>query len=70
MQPLRSSTLIASCKRICAAYGEERSYLLGTIEQRLFVVVYTLRDDVLRIISARKANQRDVRHYENHTRED
>uniref|UniRef100_A0ABX1N5M5 BrnT family toxin n=2 Tax=Aromatoleum buckelii TaxID=200254 RepID=A0ABX1N5M5_9RHOO len=52
------------------SYGEERYQLMGRIEQRLFVVVYTLRYDTLRIISARKANQREVRHYEDSTRED
>lgn len=52
------------------SYGEERYQLLGKIEQRLFVVVYTPRDDVLRIISARKANQREARHYEDSTRDD
>ena len=40
---------------------------MGRIEQRLFVLVYTPRHDALRIISARKANQREVKHYENHT---
>ena len=46
-------------------YGEDRYQLLGTIEQRLFVVVYTPRKDAMRIISARKANQREVAHYGN-----
>ena len=46
-------------------YGEDRYPLLGTIEQRLFVVVYTPRKDAMRIISARKANQREVAHYGN-----
>ena len=48
-------------------YGEERYQLMGTIEQRLFVVVYTPRRQTIRIISARKANQREVRYYENCT---
>jgi hypothetical protein len=39
-------------------------------EQRLFVVVYTTRHDAMRIISARKANQREVIHYENSTGDD
>ena len=52
------------------SYGEERYQLLGKIEQRLFVVAYTPRDDGLRLISARKANQREVRHYEDSTRDD
>ena len=50
-------------------YGEDRYQLLGTIEHRVFVVVYTVRGDVIRIISARKANQREVQDYENSTRE-
>ncbi len=42
------------------SYGEERYRVVGVIEQRLFVVVYTPRHDAMRIISARKANQREV----------
>ncbi|NMG16634.1 Ribonuclease toxin, BrnT family [Aromatoleum bremense] len=52
------------------SYGEERYQLMGKIEHRLFVVVYTPRNTVMRIISARKANQREVKHYENRTSED
>ena len=50
-------------------YGEDRYQLLGTIEHRVFIVVYTVRGDVIRIISARKANQREVQDYEHSTRE-
>jgi uncharacterized DUF497 family protein len=46
-------------------YGEERYQLLGSIDQRVFSVVYTLRGSTIRIISARKANQREVNRYEN-----
>lgn len=49
------------------SYGEERYQLMGMIEKRLFVVVYTPRHDAIRIVSARKANQREVKHYENST---
>ena len=52
------------------SYGEARYHLMGKIEARLFVVVYTLRHKAIRIISARKANRREVRHYENSTRDD
>jgi uncharacterized protein len=52
------------------SYGEERYQLMGLIEQRLFVVVYTLRPDAMRNMSARKANQREVKHYEDSTNED
>jgi uncharacterized DUF497 family protein len=51
------------------SYGEERYQLMGMIERRLFVVVYSPRHDAMRIISARKANQREVRHYEDSTHE-
>ena len=51
-------------------YGEERYQLMGMIEQRLFVLVYTPRPGAMRIISARKANQREVQHYEDSTHDD
>lgn len=51
------------------SYGEERYQLMGKIEQRLFVVAYTPRHDAMRIILARKANRREVRHYEDSTRD-
>ena len=51
-------------------YGEDRYKLMGQIEGRLFVVVYTPRQDALRIVSARKANQREVQQYEDRTRDD
>lgn len=44
--------------------GEIRCILSGYIDGRLFVVVYTLRFGVRRIISARKANDREVRRHE------
>lgn len=51
------------------SYGEERYQLFGIIEQRLYLVVFTQRHGVTRIISARKANQREVRQYEECTRD-
>lgn len=47
--------------------GEARYQLIGKIDERLFVVVYTPRHSAIRIISARKANQREVKHHENST---
>ncbi|MCG5502126.1 BrnT family toxin [Ectothiorhodospira lacustris] len=52
------------------SYGEDRYQLMGKIEQRVFVVVYTPRNNAIRIISARKANQREVRQYENSQNDD
>jgi uncharacterized DUF497 family protein len=45
-------------------YSEERRVLLGKIDQRVFAIAYTSRRGVSRIISARKANPREQRHYE------
>jgi hypothetical protein len=44
-------------------YGEERRSTLGRIEGRLYVVAYTLRGRIIRLISARKANERERRKY-------
>jgi hypothetical protein len=52
------------------SYGEDRYQLIARIEHRLFVLVYTPRNEVIRIISARKANQREVKQYESRSHED
>lgn len=52
------------------SYGEERYQMVGLIEQRLFVLVCTQRPGAIRIISARKANQREVKHHEDSTNDD
>ena len=44
-------------------YREERRITMGKIEGRLFVVAYTPRGEVIRLISARKANDREQRQY-------
>lgn len=49
-------------------YGEDRYRLLGSIDGRVFFIVYTIRGTVLRIISTRKANQREVSDYESSKR--
>ena len=51
-------------------YGEDRYRLLGAIEGRVFVVIYTVRGTAIRIISARKAKRKEVRDYEQNTRQD
>jgi uncharacterized DUF497 family protein len=45
--------------------AEERFVTVGVVEGRLLVVVYTLRDECIRIISARKAEPRERRRYHN-----
>ena len=45
-------------------YGEERFRALGIIDGRVFVVIFTRRLKAIRIISARRANCREVKRYE------
>lgn len=40
-------------------YGEERRITVGTLDGRMVVIVWTPRDDCRRIISMRKANDRE-----------
>ena len=49
------------------SYGEDRYQITGMIEGRVFVVVFTIRGQTIRIILARKANQREVTYYEKST---
>jgi len=49
-------------------YGEPRFQAKGFIAERLYVVVFTWRDDVVRIISLRKANRREEKRYANQTK--
>jgi len=45
-------------------YGERRFLLLGHIHGRLHAMVFTPRSDKAHVISLRKANAREVNHYE------
>ncbi|WP_339861673.1 BrnT family toxin [Thalassospira alkalitolerans] len=44
-------------------YGEDRRIAIGFITERLHVLIYTMRDTTMRIISLRKANQREIKTY-------
>ena len=44
-------------------YGETRKSALGLIEGRLFAVSYTERGAITRIITLRKANEREKRQW-------
>ena len=46
--------------------GEQRFGLLGMAEGRLLFVAYTMRDDAIRIISARGAEPHERRRYHEH----
>jgi uncharacterized protein len=45
-------------------YGEPRLILYGPLFGRIVAVVFTVRDDVMRLLSMRKANQREHRSYD------
>ena len=45
-------------------YGESRRVVVGEVLGRVWVVVYTLRGEAVRLISARKANEREQRRYQ------
>ena len=46
-------------------YGEERFKATGMIDGRLFIVIFTSRGERLRLISLRKANEREKRAWKN-----
>lgn len=45
-------------------YGEPRFITYGMIETRLYVLVWTPRGEVKRVISLRKANEKERKRYE------
>ncbi|MDO8422043.1 MAG: BrnT family toxin [Parvibaculum sp.] len=45
-------------------YGERRFRAFGFIDDRLHALVFTPRDGGIRVISLRKANQREIDGYE------
>jgi uncharacterized DUF497 family protein len=49
-------------------YGERRYLAFGMIGERLHAVVFTPRKDKVHVISLRKANQREMKDYEQETK--
>lgn len=45
-------------------YGEKRFIAIGSLRGRMVVLVYTKRGDTYRIISMRKANEREQKAYQ------
>jgi uncharacterized DUF497 family protein len=45
-------------------YGEPRMCTFGFMQGQLICVIYTLRNEEVRLISARKANEREKRKYD------
>ena len=46
-------------------YGETRYISLAKIDHRVYVIAFTFRSSNIRLISARKANKKEVKRYEN-----
>jgi uncharacterized protein len=44
-------------------YGEERLIGIGLVRDRPFVIVFTERGKIRRVISLRKANKREIKSY-------
>lgn len=57
----RGATLTAQDDR--RNYGEDRYITVGLLDDAMVVLVWTLRGDAYRIISMRKANERERRLY-------
>jgi len=55
---------VATAKDERFVYGEDRFTTFGLLDGRLVVVAWTLRGAVRRIISMRKANEREQSRYE------
>ncbi len=63
-QVWKSKIFVAQDKR--RDYSEQRWTVFGILDGRVMVIVYTKRIfNVIRLISFRKANQREVKYYEN-----
>jgi uncharacterized protein len=45
-------------------YGEQRRFTLGRIDGRVFAIAYTPRGGMIRVISARRANEREKKQYD------
>lgn len=57
-----ATALVAEDDR--ADYGEARMFALGFIGDRLHALVFTMRGEACRVISLRRANDREVAHYD------
>jgi uncharacterized protein len=49
-------------------YGEPRFVTYGEIDGRVHVLVFTVRAEIIRVISLRKANDREIASYERQKR--
>ncbi len=45
-------------------YGEVRHIAFGLVAKRLYVCVYTMRNEAYRLISVRRANRREIQRWQ------
>jgi len=60
LMDIESGFIVPDERRV---YGEARLQAFGLIGGRLHVLAFTMRGEVLRAISLRKANSREVKRY-------
>lgn len=60
--------LDGNCVEIHAPYPlEDRRIIIGKLKNKIWIAVYTLRHDAIRIISVRRARKREANLYEEKT---
>jgi len=47
--------------------GEQRCMLIGAMNERIIAVIFTIRGDAIRIISARRAREKEVELWQTNT---
>lgn len=55
--------LLISTQDVRRDYGELRNIGFAPIENRVYCIVFTIRDNTIHVISLRKANKREVAKY-------
>ncbi|OZI75338.1 BrnT family toxin [Bordetella genomosp. 6] len=56
-----SALVIENARQDCS---ETRYQALGTIDGRVYMLVFTVRGEAIRVINLRKANSREIARYE------
>ncbi len=57
------ANLVASYEDVRKDYGERRMVAFGIVAGRLLCLIYTRRGDVVRFISLRRANTKEIRQW-------
>lgn len=63
--PIVFNSALANIEDERQEYGESRIITVGYLRERMVVIVWTQRNNARRIISLRKANEREIKYYKN-----